>query len=288
MRKIKPSLGWLPLIILPLVALSLQSKMQRWVFMWALAFAIFAGLKWQSWWVARNKVIHPAWRSLAYFAWPGMDARTFLDPTQKPLPPNFAKCFFAFLKAAIGAALLWLVARQVGNPELQGWIGMLGLIFLLHFGSFDLLALFWQSVGVKAQPIMTNPALSSSLSDFWGRRWNLGFRQLSYDLIFRPLWKSLGIPAATFLVFVASGLIHDLVISVPAGGGYGLPTAYFTLQGVGVLAERSQVGARCGLQKGIGGWLFMILCTCTPLFWLFHPPFIHNVILPFMHAIHAL
>lgn len=288
MRKIV-WVGWLPLIFLPAAALLFHSKMARWEFMWALAFAIFVGLKWQSWWEMRTKVVHPAWRSAAYLlAWPGMDARAFLDPTRNTSPAGFAKWTWAIFKTAVGVLLLWFFARHASNPELQGWIGMLGLIFLLHFGCFSIIALFWQSLGVKAQPIMTNPALSASLSEFWGKRWNLGFRQLSYDLIFRPLWKSLGIPAATFLVFIASGLIHDFVISVPAGGGYGLPTAYFMLQGLGVLAERSQVGSRWGLRRRISSRVFMIVCTCAPLYWLFHSPFIHNVILPFMHAVHAL
>ena len=93
---------------------------------------------------------------------------------------------------------------------------------------------------------------------------------------------------AGFLVFVASGLIHDFVISLPAGAGYGLPTAYFALQGAGVAFERSPVGKRLDLRRGIRGWLFMAVLTAGPAFWLFHPPFLRNVVLPFMHVIRAL
>jgi hypothetical protein len=93
---------------------------------------------------------------------------------------------------------------------------------------------------------------------------------------------------AGFLVFVLSGLIHDLVISVPARGGYGLPTTYFVLQGAGLTIERSQFGKRHGLGQGWRGWLFMTVVVATPVFWLFHPWFVLRVILPFMHAIHAL
>ena len=112
---------------------------------------------------------------------------------------------------------------------------MLGLILLLHFRSFEALALFWQCLGVEATPIMSAPLRSTSLSEFWGTRWNLGFRQFSHDLIFRPLQRSLGPGAAGFLVFVVSGLIHESVISLPARGGYGLPTSYFVLQGLASL-----------------------------------------------------
>ena len=137
------------------------------------------------------------------------------------------------------------------QPLLQGWIGLFGLIFLLHFGSFHLIALFWQAMGIDAQPIMSKPILSRTLSEFWGRRWNLGFRQLAHEFIFRPLHKRTGVAVAGLLVFVASGLIHDLVISVPARGGYGLPTGYFLLQGLGVTFERSRWGAQIGLQDGV-------------------------------------
>jgi alginate O-acetyltransferase complex protein AlgI len=90
------------------------------------------------------------------------------------------------------------------------------------------------------------------------------------------------------LVFVVSGIIHDLVISLPAGGGYGLPTIYFALQGTGVAVERSRLGKRFGLGRGIRGWCFMVVFLTVPVFWLFHPWFVMRVILPFMHAIHAL
>ncbi len=135
---------------------------------------------------------------------------------------------------------------------------------------------------------MSKPILSKTLSEFWGKRWNLGFRQLAFDLIFQPLHRKTGVVAASLLVFLASGLVHDLVISLPTRGGYGLPTAYFILQGLGVTLERSSFGRRLGLQHGLPAWLFMVVVAAAPAFWLFHPPFITRVILPFMHAIHAL
>jgi len=93
---------------------------------------------------------------------------------------------------------------------------------------------------------------------------------------------------AGFSVFVISGLIHDLVISLPARGGYGLPTLYFLLQGVGVSIERSRTGKRLGLGHKVRAWVFMVVFLAAPVWWLFHPWFVLRVILPFMQAIHAL
>lgn len=261
------------------------------MFMWSLAFSIFAGLKWITWWKARKRVPHTASRSLAYLVgWPGMDADTFLDSRQHRSAPQLRQWMWAWLKTATGIVLLWLVAHRIPArlPLAQGWLGLFGLILLLHFGSFDLIACFWQRIGIAAQPIMAKPILSTTLSEFWGKRWNLGFRQLAYDLIFRPLHKKIGPGPASLLVFLASGLIHDLVISLPARGGYGLPTAYFIFQGLAVMLERSAAGRRFGLDHGLSGWVFMFVVAAGPAFWLFHPPFVLRVILPFMHAIRAL
>ena len=74
-------------------------------------------------------------------------------------------------------------------------------ILPLHFGTFELIALAWQTAGVNAQAIMQKPISSHSLSKFWGKRWNLGFRQLSHEFVFQPLHKAVGTQAAMLLVF---------------------------------------------------------------------------------------
>jgi alginate O-acetyltransferase complex protein AlgI len=284
-------MGWLPILFLLLMVVVLRPRLVPWEFMWILAVSIFLSLKWLTWWRARNRVTHRAWRSAAYLlAWPGMDAEAFLDDAQRAPPPSALAWLWAILNTACGVVLLWFVARSVPQEQrlLRGWIGMLGLILLLHFGTFQIMALMWQRLGVQAKPIMSAPLRSTSLGEFWGKRWNLGFRQLAHELIFHPLHRTLGAGAAGFLVFVVSGLIHDLVISLPAGAGYGLPTSYFLLQGVGMTVEHSEFGRRIGLGRGVLGWFFMAAFVAGPAFWLFHPWFVERVILPFMQAIHAL
>ena len=144
--------------------------------------------------------------------------------------------------------------------------------------------------------------LSRSLGEFWGERWNTAFNQLAAKFMFRPLRRPLGTRGATMAVFLASGLLHDLVISVPARGGYGLPTLYFLLQGLAVLAERRCLPGQktTAMHKGLAvtqiqtgsgrgwlGWLWTLLCTAGPIGLLFHPPFIKRVILPFLQVIGA-
>lgn len=261
-----------------------------WLWMWTLAITIFAGFKWATLAMALldGTAPHSPARTWLYlFLWPGMDARRFLV-SPPSVTPGWPAWLWAGLKTIFGAYLLWVAARMLGGDLLAGWIGMVGLIFLLHFGSFDLLARFWQSHGIDASPLMRAPILASSLGEFWSRRWNSGFRDLVFGLWFARLRQRLGARAATLALFLVSGVIHDLVISLPARGGYGLPTAYFVLQGVGLLAEHARGTTLARWRGRWQGRVWTWLVVIGPAFGLFHPPFVRGVILPFMRAIHAL
>jgi alginate O-acetyltransferase complex protein AlgI len=276
--------------LLPIAALATRNALPAWVFMWLLAFAIFLGCKWLTWRRALTTDPRPPrWRSVAYLiGWPGMDAREFLTG-KAASRPRIRDWIFASAKTLAGMGLLWIAtaAHVAPSPLFDAWLGMLGVVLLLHFGLFHILALTWQRAALAAKPIMRAPLLALSLAEFWGQRWNTAFNALAHDLAFRPLLRRVGMKGATLGVFFLSGLVHDLVISLPARGGYGLPTAYFLLQGVAVLFERSGAGRALGLGCGWRGWLFMFVVTAAPAFLLFHPPFIRNVILPMLQFIGA-
>ncbi len=296
MRRNKPfrvgnPADWLPLLILPPTAAVIGTKFPAWIYMWLLAFALFVGCKWLCFRRARAKGVRAgSAKEIGFlFGWIGMDAARFLSSGKKPATPRADEWIFAAVKTFVGALLLWYGARLALtiNPLLAGWTGMFGVIFLLHFGFFHLLALAWRAAGVDVTPLMRAPLLSRSVGEFWGNRWNTAFHELTTTFLFHPLRRAVDMRAAILLVFLASGLIHDLVISIPARGGYGLPTLYFLLQGAAVLFEHTKIARRLGLGRGIRGWLFMFIVTAGPAFWLFPPPFIHHVILPMLHAIGA-
>lgn len=282
-------ISWAPLILLPALTIAFRTKLVPWAFMWLLAAAIFASCKWLTWWAAFSSgVAMGNWkRSAAYFLlWPGMEQQEFFTEIQKRRVQR-NEWLAPIAKTLAGLGLIWIGARLIslGRPLLAGWAGMVGFVLVLHFGTFHLLALAWQHVGIPVKPIMQRPLASRSLSELWGRRWNLGFRALSHTWVFQPLQKRFGPEIATLGAFFTSGLLHDLVISVPAGAGFGLPTAYFVLQGFGVIAERSETGKRCGLGHGVAGRLWTALVSLGPLCALFHPWFVVRVIDPFLGAI---
>jgi hypothetical protein len=259
--------------------------------MWLVAFAIYVGCKWLTW--RRTPAPDaPLWRHAGYLlAWPGLDAGAFLNVDRaKAEPPTAGEWLFAAAKSATGIAVLYALTPHIptDRPYLVGWVGMIGVIFVLHFGTFHLLSCAWRSVGVSAKPLMHGPVASTSVSDFWGRRWNTAFRDLTHRFLFRPLATRIGPRWALFAGFAFSGLVHELVISVPAGGGYGGPTAFFVLQGLALLAERTQAFKRLGLGSSWGGRLFTALVLIGPAPLLFHPPFVERVIVPFLATVGAI
>jgi len=283
-------IGWAPLIVGTVLAIGFTRPLPPWECMWVLAIVLFAGFKWWTWWrVICGGISATAFRSIAYlFLWPGMDARRFLGAADGNMETPAKAWLWAATKTLGGAALIWGVARWAGNGLLAGWIGMVGMIFVLHFGIFALLALFWQRCDIPAQPLMKCPIAADSLGDFWGRRWNSGFRDIVFGLFFTRLAKRLGTTLAMLCIFVFSGLVHDLVITFPARGGYGLPTLYFTLQGVAMLFERSNMATQFGLNQGWRGRAFTLAVVAGPAYWLFPPPFVLNVMVPFLQIIKAL
>jgi hypothetical protein len=267
----------------------MAASLPAWAVMWLLSGSIFATCKWITWrdaGVARA----PFARQAAYlFAWPGMDAAAFVGaPAVRP--PRPAEWIRGAAMTGMGVALFFGAARLAGHgrPLLAGWTGLIGVALMLHFGAFQLLSCGWRQAGLGAAPLMRTPVHSTSLGEFWGRRWNTAFRDLTHRFVFVPLRSRLGSRTGLLVGFLCSGVLHDVVISGPAAGGYGGPTVFFAAQGLGVLAERSPVGRRLGLGRGWRGRAFTAATLLLPLPLLFHIPFVTRVVVPFMNALGAL
>lgn len=263
----------------------------RWLLMWLLAAAIYFALKLLTWSTAEKAHV-PLWRQAAYlFAWPGMNADRFFtaDDANRIEPPMIRQWLAGAINFTAGGIIFWTAQYWLPPSSLilLGWAGMIGTILMLHFGSFHLLSCFWRSVGIDARPIMNGPTHSTSIAEFWGRRWNTAFRDITYQFLFRPLRLKFGAAAALFVGFVISGVIHDVVISLPAGGGYGGPTAFFTIQAVAIFFERSRIGRMLGLGQSGRGWLFTAIALLMPVQLLFHDAFVTRIAVPFMEALGA-
>jgi hypothetical protein len=277
------AIGWLPFGLVLLLGLTMPAEWPHWVFMWFIAAALFFSCKWLTWWTVRTEGVAVG-RQLGYwFAWPGFDAGTFFWGRSFK-PTSTGEWLFAFVKLGFGVAVVLGVYTRfpIDLEYTRGWIGMIGIAFILHFGVFHLMSLAWRSAGVAATHIMDWPILAASGSDFWGRRWNKAFRDLTHRFLFRPLTVRFGGKPALVVGFFFSGLVHEIVISWPAGSGYGGPTLFFLLQAAAILFERSWSGRQLGLGHGLIGWSFTAVVLVGPVFLLFHPPFLRMVVAPFL------
>lgn len=282
-----------PIAVLPLITWLISVQLSAWAAMWVLTIGVFFAFKW----LTLVSLINDSPRALdanhlvGYLvAWPGLDAPAFFAAKAAVAPPSTREWLAALSKTIVGVGLWFGLARPAHalSPYLAGWVGMVGFAFILHFGLFHGLSCCWRSCGINATPIMDWPILARSVSEFWGRRWNRAFRDVAYRFVLRPLRTRYGLTFATLVVFAVSGLIHELVISVPAGSGYGLPTLYFLLQCGAIWFEKSRLGRRWGLAAGMRGRLFALLMVggAAPL--LFHGPFVSRVVLPLLEITGAL
>jgi Membrane bound O-acyl transferase family len=210
---------------------------------------------------------------LAFVGWFGMRPAIFTTLGSPGLPGGGELIAGGLRSIAIGAGLL--AAATAAAPHWR-WIAttlaLAALSFILHFGLFDLVAAFWRRQGVACDELFRHPLRSKSLAEFWSRRWNVGYSEMIAVVVHRPLREKFGARAALLGSFLASGLLHELAISVPVHAGYGLPATYFLLQGVLVGVER-----RLSRPPGRLWTLFWLLAP-VPL--LFHPAFIRGVVWP--------
>jgi hypothetical protein len=282
--------GVAALVALPGFAWWFTRDREPWVVMWAIAVAEFFAIKLLT--LSHCWRIAPARRVVAYLLlWPGLDAPAFLGlrATARGAKPAKGEWFFAVAKTLGGCvALRWAGANaRALSPLLVGWIGMIGFIFALHFGVLHLVSLAWRRAGVEAKPLMRWPLRAHSLVEFWSERWNTAFADAARRFLGRPLARRWGAGRTTMLVFLISGLVHESVISVPARGGWGGPTFYFLLQGLGVGIEKTTWARRHGLGRGFRGWLWTCLMTIAPVPLLFHPAFVTRVMTPLFEKLAA-
>ncbi|TXG69709.1 hypothetical protein EZV62_004644 [Acer yangbiense] len=106
--------------------------------------------------------------------------------------------------------------------------------------------LVWSLIGLELEPQFNKPFLSTSLQDFWGRRWNLMVSDILRQTVYNPV-RSVSRPLngtrwapvpAIFSTFVVSGLMHELLFCY---FGRELPrwdlTWFFVLHGVCMVIE---------------------------------------------------
>jgi len=227
------------------------------------------------------------WRWLAFAAlWPGMRPVPFARAGEAPLPGAGALVRLGLVRLVLGVALV-LAARfawtRTASRLLATALALPGLSFILHFGIFNLVAGAWRYAGVDVHALFRAPLLSRSLAEFWGRRWNLAFSEMTAIGVYRPLTSVAGKRVAVLAAFFFSGLLHELAISLPVLAGFGLPLLYFAVHGALMLVERAleRAGRPIYRRPALGrAWTAFWLVAPLPV--LFHRPFLRGVVWPIL------
>jgi hypothetical protein len=157
---------------------------------------------------------------------------------------------------------------------------LVGLSLILHFGILNLSTAVWRAFGVNASELFRSPYRSTSLKEFWGKRWNIAFSEMTALVAYRPLRTKIGVENAMIVSFLLSGLLHEIAISLPVRAGYGLPMIYFGIHAVAMQLEaKSPVIQKIVRHKFLSHvWVMTLLVLPMPL--LFHPAFMQHVLIP--------
>ncbi|CAK9190856.1 unnamed protein product [Sphagnum jensenii] len=141
------------------------------------------------------------------------------------------------------------------------------------------------ATGIELEPAYNKPFLSSSLTEFWGKRWNLLISNLMRTAVYEPvlyvyldsqrfsqvpLWPR---TLALISCFVVSGLMHELLfVYISLSWPTGEVTAFFTLHGILAALE---VFIRRRFRHKVTKLVSIPITLCFLFFssiWLFYPP----------------
>ncbi|XP_073157667.1 probable long-chain-alcohol O-fatty-acyltransferase 5 [Henckelia pumila] len=140
---------------------------------------------------------------------------------------------------------------------------------------------------IELEPPFDEPYLSTSLQDFWGRRWNLMVTNIMNPTVYQPVrsfsarflarkWAPIPAVLATFFV---SGLMHELVFyNIGRQKPSGEVTAFFLLHGLSLSVEigiKKMVNGRFTVPGIVSGPIAVAYVIYTS-FWLFFPPFLRT------------
>ncbi|OVA00558.1 hypothetical protein BVC80_9087g52 [Macleaya cordata] len=157
----------------------------------------------------------------------------------------------------------------------------IGLEFLLTI----IAAITATLLNLEIEPLFDEPYLSTSLQDFWGRRWNLMVTNILRPTVYIPiryistviLGRKWGPLPAVFATFFASGFMHELIFFYLARVSPTWEvTLFFVLQGFCVALEilvKRAVNGRWRLHPVVSGPLTVGFVMVTG-FWLFFPQLI--------------
>lgn len=207
-----------------------------------------------------------------------------INTSQKPpkLPLNWAT---KALILALSVGLHDYTKQMHPNVVLGLYCCMLYFFLDIVLGTCN--AVVRPVLGMELQSPSNEPYLSTSLQDFWGRRWNLMVTNALRDTVYKPTrialdpllgpnWAPL---PAVLAAFTVSGLMHELIYfymirEYPTWE----VTCFFVLHGVCLVVEFGLKKTMFGKLRlhGVVSGAFTLAFVVTTAFWLFFPPLLRS------------
>ena len=220
----------------------------------------------------------------AFCGWFGMRPEPF-EKLSGPSLPFVGIIWKGFYQIVIGLILLYFSMILEQSSEFQKFfIPQLSLLagfsLILHFGLLNLCTAAWRIMGVKVFELFQSPQKSRSLKEFWGKRWNIAFSEMTAIILYRPLKKNIGMDKALMVSFLLSGLLHEMAISFPVRSGFGLPMFYFSIHAFAMYLEANAGLIQRMLKRKWFPYLWVNSLLLLPLPLLFHHEFVQQVLKP--------
>ncbi|QEF97058.1 hypothetical protein Mal15_10930 [Stieleria maiorica] len=152
----------------------------------------------------------------------------------------------------------WLSA-QTDAWWIRGYLAVVPfLIFAKSLGT--VMQLILMPCCGRLPPFIDQSYRSRSLAEFWGKRWNTWHGGWFWEAVFP--WFRRRPALGLMMVFFLSGLWHELLIAVPlwnvfGESVFGMMTAYFMLQAVGLYLERRWL-RKHPRARHLCTWLFVL------------------------------
>lgn len=217
--------------------------------------------------------------------WPGLDPQPFKARQEFSVQfeTRFVPGYFRLMVGLLTCLGIAFLEPSMGT-ELIGWAGLFALGLTVHFGYTDVLSSLMQLGGWNIRPLFEHPMRSTTLREFWSRRWNIAFVEMNKTLFLPLLSKLVRNKALTLtMVFLISGLLHEIAISYSSGGRPGLPTLYFLLQALVLLGQDKLANSRI---SPYAMRTLTLLCIIVPLPILFTTSFRSEFIVPLFQYLH--
>jgi alginate O-acetyltransferase complex protein AlgI len=228
---------------------------------------------------------------LNFFQWPcfaggwfGMRPALFETLPSKPRDKVDYFIITGLSRIVVGFGLLFIskyIQRNYSSLYFLHVICMLvGMSFILHFGILNLSTAAWRVLGIDVRELFKAPYKSKSLREFWGKRWNMAFSEMTALSVYKPLKTKTGVTVATLASFLLSGLLHEIAISFPVRSGFGLPFLYFVIHGSLMFAEGKIGFVKKITEHKVLSHIWVFFWLMAPITLLFHTQFVLKVIEP--------